>query len=271
MILNLLGHEMKLWLPQNLLTAIRSDPKILIIVAHEISKMHKFAGLNPSFHIFTTLQAPLIERLNEMSVVPSLGRVVVKIPSTMALRCLRPLSSWSYAPTTAVQDRSNIAKPYSSAAAVYPILPSVESEHESEIPSATVLSKLNIFGLWRDEPETKETDYQLSRHLARRPQEGQRQHGLRVPPKDNNGGIITQVPVGEGGLGVGSSLEYAEQEENDTEEEGRVVEDGGSRSDGQIADSYGGDGGDNSGGDYGGSGRGGGGDGKWHNEDQICT
>ncbi|KAF6232113.1 hypothetical protein HO173_009707 [Letharia columbiana] len=186
--LNLLGHEMKLWLPQNLLTEIRSDPKILIIVAHEISKMHKFAGLNPSFHIFTTLQAPLIESLNEMSVVPSLGRAVLKIPPTMALRCPRSLSSWPHTPTTVIQDRSNIAKPFSSAAAVYPILPSVESKHESEIPSATVLSKLNIFGLWRDEPETKEADYQLSRHLARRAQEGRRQQGLRVPPKDNDGG-----------------------------------------------------------------------------------
>lgn len=189
----------------------------------------------------------------------------------MALRCPRSLSSWPHTPTAVIQDRSNIAKPFSSAAAVYPILPSVESKHESEIPSATVLSKLNIFGLWRDEPETKEADYQLSRHLARRAQEGRRQQGLRVPPKDDDGGTAIQVPIGEGGLGVGSSQEYAEQEENGTEEEGRVVEEGGSRSDGQIADSYGGDGGDNSGGDYGGSGRGGGGDGHWHNEDQICT
>ncbi|KAF6227493.1 hypothetical protein HO173_012233 [Letharia columbiana] len=269
--LNLLGHEMLLWLPQDLLTEIRSDPEILIIVAHEISKMHKFAGLNPYFHIFITLQAFHIERLNEMLVVPSLGRVVLKIPPTVALRCPRSLSSWPHAPTRAVQDRSNTAKPSSGAAAVYPTVLSVESEHESEIPSATVLSKLNLFGLWRDEPETKGTDYQLSRHLTRRAQEGRRRQGLRVPPKENNGGTATQVPVGEGGLGVWLSQEYAEQEENGTEKEGRVVEEGGSRSDGQIADSYGGDRGDNGGGYYGGSGRGGGGDGNRHNEDQICT
>ena len=174
--------------------------------------------------------------------VPILGRVVSKSPPNMAIYCLKFSISPPLGPTRVVQDRSGMAKPFSSAPAVHPIMPSVETEQESEIPSATVLSKLNIFGLWRDEPETDQIDYQPSRDLHRRAQEVRRQQRLGLPPKENDGRTVTQDPVGEGGSGVASSPECSEQEENDTVEGNEEVGDGGSGSDGRIFHGFGGDG-----------------------------
>ncbi|KAL9136308.1 MAG: hypothetical protein Q9175_002478 [Cornicularia normoerica] len=200
------------------------------------------AGLDPSTYIVTILQASIIERLNKMSTVPILGRVVSKSPPNTAIYCLKSSISRPLGPTRVVQDRSGMAKPFSSAPAVHPIMPTVETKQGSEIPSATVLSKLHIFGLGRDEPETDQIDYQLSRDLRGRAQEVRRQERLGLPPKENDGGTVTQDPVGEGGCGVASSQECSEQEKNDTVEGNEVVGDEGSGSDGRLFDDFGGDG-----------------------------
>ena len=109
-----------------------------------------------------------------------------------------------------------MAKSISGTAAVYPIIPTVELQHESEIPSADVLSRLNLFDTWREEPRMKETDYRQSRDQLRDAQEIWRQHAFGSSPKKNEGGTITQFLVRERGWGDGSGQEYSEQEEHST-------------------------------------------------------
>ena len=138
-----------------------------------------------------------------------------------------------------------MAKPLLGLKAVYPIIPSVESERESETPSMTVLSKLNVVGIGRDEPETKKVNSLLTRHLACQAQEAQRQQRLGGLLMENDGITVTHVPFREGGSELGWSQQYSEPEINRTMEE-----DGSPGSDGQIPDGYGRDGFGRGGGDY---------------------
>lgn len=94
----------------------------------------------------------------------------------MAENCLKFSSSRPLAYTRLVQDRSCKTRSFSSAT----IIPSVGSEHQSDIPSPGVLSRLNVFGPWRDEPKT---EIEREQKLAKKAQEAQRQEGKEEEQK----------------------------------------------------------------------------------------
>ena len=174
-------------------------------------RVHKNAGLDHSSYLLppvpssikhpseAPIRASIIESCNNMSVVPVFGRAVAKIPGNMALRCVKTPTFRSLCPITIIQDRSNMARSISGTAAVYPVIPTVELHHESEIPSADVMRRLNIFSSWCEEPRISETDYRPSRDQWRDTPEIWTQQALGESPKKNKGGPVTQFLVREGG------------------------------------------------------------------------
>ena len=151
-----------------------------------------------------------------MSVVPVYGRAAASIPRNMASHCVktstfRPLSS-----IRIIQHRSNMTKSISGTAPIYPVIPTVELQHESEIPSAYVLSRLNIFDIWREELRTREIDCRPSGDQMRDAQEIRRQQALGESPKKNEGGTVTQFLVREGCREDVAGQGYSEQEEHGT-------------------------------------------------------
>ena len=121
-----------------------------------------------------------------------------------------------------------MAKSISGSATVYPIIPTIELQHESEIPSAYVLSRLNIFDVCRDQTRMRECDCRLSSDQMRDAREVLRQQVLRDSPKKNEGGIVTQSLVREGGWEHGPGQEHSDQEEHRTVMESEVRGGGGS-------------------------------------------
>ena len=109
-----------------------------------------------------------------------------------------------------------MAKFISGKAAVYPIIPTVEVQHESEIPSADVLSRLNIFDIWREETRTREIANRLSSDQMRDAQEARRQQALGSSPTKNDGGSVTQIAIRETIEENGAGQEDPEQEEHGT-------------------------------------------------------
>lgn len=96
----------------------------------------------------------------------------------MALRCVKSLGSGQRASTTfTAQDRTNVAKAFSD-----PVnIPTVDYEHQSDIPSAMVLSRLSIFGLRRDMPDTH------TEELARKARGAQQEKRDQVHKKHKSG------------------------------------------------------------------------------------
>ena len=109
-----------------------------------------------------------------------------------------------------------MAKSTSGTAAVYPVIPTVELQHQSEIPSEYVLSRLNIFDLWDEGLRMRETDYRLSSDQTIDPRGVQRQQALGESPKKNEGGPVTQFLVRERGWEDGAGQKGSEQEEHGT-------------------------------------------------------
>ena len=119
-------------------------------------------------------------------------------------------------PIRIIQHRSNMARSISGTAAVYPVIPTVELHIESEVPSEYVLSRLNIFDLWREETRIRENDYPQSRDQWRDAQEVRRQQALGGSPENNEGGPITQYLVRERGREYRPGQEHSDQEEHST-------------------------------------------------------
>ena len=151
-----------------------------------------------------------------MSVVPVFGRAVAKIARNMALRCLKTSTFRPLRPTRIIQHRSIMARSISGTAAVYPVIPTVELQHESEIPNADVMRRLNMFSSWCEEPQIRETDYRPSRDQWRDVRRVWRQQALELSPRKNEGGTIMQSLVRETGWEDGAGQKCFEQEEHGT-------------------------------------------------------
>ena len=174
---------------------------------------------------------------NKMSATPSFFLAVSKTLPNVASRGLKT-SSRSLAPNRSIQFRSETAEPCSRAPTVYSIIPSIEPDHECEIPTADVLSRLSIFGLRGDDPATKQADYQLSGHFVHRTKDAGGEQVFTVLPKESDGSTITSFEVGESIWVVESSPKFPDQEHMRPRKE---VEDHCSESSGQISDGYSGD------------------------------
>lgn len=170
----------------------------------------------------------------------------------MASCCLKFLSSRLLAAKRQGNIPSGVVRSLSIAATAHPILPTVQREYPSEIPSATTLSGLNLFGLWRASKKDHEINIESSSQVARRDEEARQQQRLGVLRKHGDGGTETQLPMSNGGLAVASSQTGFEQQEGENIEGGGVGEDGGTYSD--TAESDGASGGSDVGGGDGGAG-----------------
>ena len=109
-----------------------------------------------------------------------------------------------------------MARSFSGTGVAYPIIPTIELQHESEIPSAYVLSRLNMFDLWHEELRMREIDYRLSSDQTRDTREVRRQQALGESPKENEGGSVTQSLVRERGWEDGAGQKCSEQEGHGT-------------------------------------------------------
>ena len=148
--------------------------------------------------------------MNKMLAVLSLGRVVSKASQNTALNCLKNSSSRPLAYTRLVQDRSCKTRSFSSAT----IIPSVGSEHQSDIPSPGVLSRLNVFDPWRDEPQTH---VEREQQLAKKAQEAQRQEGEEEQKKQKERHNIYPYPVVSGSR-CGTTDDQSQHESHGSEE-----------------------------------------------------
>lgn len=129
-----------------------------------------------------------------MSALSSLGRVVSKIRPKIASHCLRFSNSQPLASTRLVQDRNCKARQFSSTVTI----PHFASEQQSDIPSASVLSKLDIFGVWRSVPDIDSGDEQ---ELATRAREAQRREKEEALKKKESDTPMSPYPVASGGGG----------------------------------------------------------------------
>ncbi|KAM0800794.1 hypothetical protein BDR22DRAFT_889146 [Usnea florida] len=171
-----------------------------------------------------------------MSAVPVFCRAAAKVPGNMTLRYVKTPTLRPLGPIRTIQDRSNMAKSISGTATVYPVIPTVELQHESEIPSAYVLSRLNIFDLCRDQTRLRECDCLLRSDQMRNAREALRQQVHGDSPKKSEGGTVTQFLVHEGRWEHGSGQEHSDQEEHGTVMGSEVRGGGGSENTGRRHD-----------------------------------
>jgi len=167
-----------------------------------------------------------------------LDQVVSKTTPNMALRCSNCRSLRRLATTKSVLSRSIASRPISSRAApskstdfqsVHTIIPRIQSTPQSEVPSAEILSRLSVCGLYHILKEPYKTNEQLRADSARRSQVVWRQRRLGIQYERYNGGTDGQVPLCEGVLVVNTSREEYEEQGS---------EDGGARYDAPIADRH---------------------------------
>ena len=129
--------------------------------------MHKFASLNPL--LFASLKKVRISIIEKHIIVLSalsLGRGFSSIPANMASRYLKLSRLPLVLNRPVVRARNIIAR--SSSRKIH--IPLLGSEHESDTPSESVLSRLSIFGLGRDMSKSQTERKQETGLRAEEPQ-----------------------------------------------------------------------------------------------------
>lgn len=139
----------------------------------------------------------------------------------MAMHCSKRVSLRRLATISPKNSQIIVSRPSSSAAAhatiprsrsAHTIIPKIQRTQQSDIPSAQILSRLCIFGLYRAPEEGCEAEEELSVHLALRDREAWRGQRLGLQDERDDGGMVTRVPVGEVDEGGGTSGEEFERE-----------------------------------------------------------
>ena len=96
-------------------------------------------------------------------------------------------------------------------------IPIVGYEHPPDVPSASVLSRLNVFDRWRNVPDTY-TEQKQRLHWSF--QEARRQEGKEAQQKDKRNATGDTFPAANGGGGSGDSTPRGQ-----TEQDGHCRED----------------------------------------------
>ena len=201
---------------------------VQLTYSFQFHQKHPSRASITSIHHKNPSEASIIESCNNMSVAQVFRRAVTRIPRNMAPHCVKTSTFRPLGSIRIIQHRSNMAKSISNTATAYPVIPTVEVQHESEIPSEYVLSRLNIFDLCHEELESRETDYRMSSDQWRDAGEVRRQQALGESLKKNEGGPVTQFLVRERGWKNRVGKKCSEQEEHGTMIGSEVGEGGGS-------------------------------------------